>query len=789
MLRHFLKIAFRTIKRQKLFAAINITGLSAGLTTFILITLYIQHEYSYDRFHTNFDRIYRVEQVAHLADKDDYWTSTVYPLGEELVKSYPEIENAVVIRDVWGEYLSSSEKLTFYEEDGLYAQNSLFEIFSFQFLEGDSATALSEPFSMVLTRSMAEKYFPKGSAIGQIITARNRFTYKISGVIEDIPENSEFEYIDYISSISSIEPVDGLKLESWGNYSYNTYILLNPNSNPDLLESKIYDFLDEHKEDQATSVSLWLLPFSRVHLNPDPDNAGIITIIYMYAMVAIFALMIACINFINLTTAYSVSRFREIGIKKVVGSHRRNLIFQFLIESIVFALIATQVAFILSEFSLPYFNRIVFRNLDIQYFENWEFIVFIFSVTIVVGFLAGIYPAFYLSGFSPTKVLKGSMESGGRKNIFRKVLVTFQFVVSAMLILSTILIYRQLHYMQYKDMGFDKNNIIFLTIDAKRKEKSRSFTSIRNQLVDHPDILNATVSTTIPFHGSNGSNYNWEGGDPDDEVNVRRNHVDVHFIDTYNMQIVRGRNFSRQFATDSLEACIINEKAVEIFGWEDPIGKRINDNRFTVVGVVKDFHPFAPFNEIPPFVMFGHNEKVDQFNTYSIRYRDGANLTELMEYVTRVFKSNFPDTLFECKFLADNMGDTYTIYQGVINTFGFFSIVTILISAVGLFGLVAYITKSRTKEIGIRKVHGASFTQIFFILAKDFILIILMAVLIAWPLGTQIRSIDPAYYKVPIGYWEYGLTALMVMIISMITVSYHTWKAAHSNPVEALRYE
>lgn len=789
MLRHYLKIAFRTIRRQKLFAAINIVGLSAGLTTFILISLYIQYEYSFDNFHKNYENIYRVEQIAHLADKDDYWTSTLYPMGEELKASYPEIEASVVVRDVWGEYLSSNEKLTFYEQDGLYAQNSLFEIFDFDFIAGDPETALTEPFSMVLTESLAEKYFPGEDAIGKIITARNRFAYKITGIIKDIPENSQFEYVDYISSISSIEAVEGWTLENWGNYSFNTYILLNPNSNPIALESKITHFLDEYIKEQSTPITLWLLPFSKVHLEPDPDNKGLITIIYMYAAVAIFALLIACINFVNLTTAYSVSRAREIGIKKVVGSNRKSLITQFLVESILFAFIATLAAFILAELSLPYFNLIVDRNLDIQYIRNWQFIAFILSVTLLAGFLAGIYPAFYLSGFKPNHVLKGNMATKGRKNIFRRVLVTFQFVISAFLILATILVYRQLDYMQHKDMGFDKENILFLTIDAERKENQRSFSTIRNQLLQHPDIENAAISFNIPFHSNTGSNYNWEGNDPGEKINMRRNHIDEHFIDTYGMRIVRGRDFSNEFVTDSTEACIINEKAVEIFGWDNPIGKRINDNRFTVIGVVEDFHPFAPFLEIPPFILFAHNKKIDQFNAYSIRYRKGADLAEVKEHVTGVFTSFFPAELFECRHLTDSMGENYTVYRSVIDTFGFFSIVTIIISAVGLFGLVAYSTRSRTKEIGIRKVHGASFLQLFFILAKDFLLIVMIAVLIAWPLGTQIRSIDPAYYKVPLSYWEYGLTAFLVIAISLITVSFHTWKAANGNPVEALRYE
>ncbi len=789
MLRHYIKIAFRTIRRQKLFAAINIIGLSVGLTTFILIALYIQYEFSYDSYHSRFNDIYQVQQIAHLADKDDYWTSTLYPMGEALASDYPEIENAVVTRKIWGEYLSSSEKLTLYEENGLYAQPSLFEIFDFTFLAGDPFAVLNEPFSMVLTRSMAKKYFPDQPAIGQIITARNRFAYKVTGVIEDIPENSEFKAVDYISSIASIEPVEGWTLDNWGNYSFLTYIMLYPGSDPEALEDKIRDFLYPYIKDQSTRISLWLLPMAKVHLEEDPDNTGNITIIYLFASVAIFALVIACINFINLTTAYSVTRAREIGVKKVAGSHRSSLIMQFLTESILFAAMASFIAFILAEISLPWFNRIVFRSLDIAYLGNWPFLAVIMFITLLVGLLAGAYPAFYLSAFKPVAALQGKAGTGGRKNLFRRILVTFQFVISAMLILATILVYRQLDFMKNKDMGFDKEHILFLEVDAEFKEESRNFDLVRHSLIRHPDILNASISYNIPFHGSNGSNYNWEGGDPEQKINMRWNNVDAHYIDTYDMEIVQGRNFSNRFSTDTTIACLINEKAVNLFGWEDPIGKRINDNKFTVVGVVRDFHPFPPFNEIPPFILLPHQGQIDRHALYSIRYRDGADRKALKSYVNEVFHEFFPENIFEARNLLDDMGETYTIYQGVINSFGFFSVVTILISAVGLFGLVAYITRSRTKEIGIRKVHGAAFRQIFLILAREYMLIVMVAVLIAWPLGTLIRSIDPAYYKVPLAYWEYGLTALMVILISLFTVSIHTWRAAQGNPVDALRYE
>jgi putative ABC transport system permease protein len=493
MFKHYLRIALRTIRRQKLFSIINIAGLAVGLTTFILIALYIQYEYSFDTFHKNYKNIYRVEQIAHLADREDYWTSTVYPLGEAMQKTFPEIENSAVLRGVWGEYLASSEDLTFYEEDGLYAQNTIFEIFSFPFIAGDPENALDEPFSIVLTESAAEKYFPGENALGKIITAKNRFPFKVTGVIKDIPENSEFSEVNYISSISSIEPVEGWTLDNWGNYSFLTYLLVNPKSDNKQLENKIEYFLDEQKEDKSTSVTLWLLPLSKVHIDPDPDNKGFLAIIYMYSAVAIFALLIACINFVNLTTAYSSARAMEIGIKKVVGSDRLSLIFQFLTESVLFAVIATQLAFIIAEFSLPLFNRIVSRNLDIQYIENWEFILFILSISIISGLLAGIYPAFYLSRFKPVKVLKGSAGIAGRRNLFRKILVIFQFVISSMLILSTILLYRQFDFLKNKEMGFNKHNILYLTIDAGNKEGSRNFETIRTELLKNP------ISSMPPF--------------------------------------------------------------------------------------------------------------------------------------------------------------------------------------------------------------------------------------------------------------------------------------------------
>jgi len=790
MIRHFITIFFRNLHRQKIYAIFNISGLSIGLTTFILIASLVQYEYSFDTFHENLDRIYRVEEMAHMADGDQFWSQTCFSIADNFKNEFPEVEDAVVTRPVWGDYLSSSEELTFFEPDGLYASQALFHLFTFEWIEGDLGSALKEPNAIVLTDELAEKYFPDENPFGKMITIRNRFPFKVTGIVKKTPDNSTLQP-SYICSIRALETMDGTELEdNWNNYSYYTYLLLHEGSNEAAFESKISGYMLD--KDKNTRGTMMLRPFSIIHLRPS-NLGGMYLLVALYSMVAGLALCIAAINFINLITAYAETRGKEIGIKKAVGGKRSTLFFQFITESIALALISVFIAFLLSEIALPLFNRIVDRHLDIQYIQNIGFIAFIVGVAMTIGFLAGIYPALYMSAFQPVRFLGFSNSGKGGRSYLRKSLVVIQFVVATFLILTTIMIYRQFAYHEKKELGFTRDNILFSWITINEEEGEKDFQLIRERLLSEPFIKQASISSAIPFNGTSGTIVSWEGAFEGEQLNIRRSWIDYEYIDIFDLKILKGRNFSKDIVSDRINACIINETAAKSFGWDDPIGKKVQDidgREYEVIGMVNDHHLYTTILKIPPAMMLLHDGCTTGNQVYSFKISEGDNLSEKMGAIQSVFREFYPDLLIDLHLLKDNMDyESLKVYKGMANTIGFFSLITIGIGVVGLLGLVAYSTKRRTKEIGIRKIHGASPGQIFRLLAREFIILLVIANVIALPLGAINKYMDPAEIKVASSPWEYLLAAGIIVLVAMFTISYHTIVAAIQNPSKSLRYE
>ena len=681
MFRHLIKIAFRNFIRYKSFAFINIFGLSIGLTTFILIALFVQFELSWDKFNEKHDRIYRLQVTAHMANGDDYYSQIGYPVGGALASMYPEIEHSVVTQPVWGEYLSTSEELTFHEEDGQYVEPSFLDIFTVEFIEGGPENALSEPYSIILTESLRTKYFGGEPALGKFIKAKNRYELKVTGVIKDLPEGSSF-VMDYLSPIELIEingtfsPLE----EQWDNFSYYTYLLLTEHADAESFGKKISTFFkeSEHFKDIPTKYTAWLNPITSVHLLEDPNEKGLMIIVYLYGSVAIFALLIACINFMNMTTAYSVARAKEIGIKKVVGSSRFALSKQFLFESVFVALVSMHIALILAEFALPMFNTIVSRQLDLSYVGNWPFTLFILGVSVLTGVISGAYPALYLSRFQPSKALKSASSLSNTKSTLRKSLVTFQFTISSILIICTIGIYNQFSFMKNKELGFDKELVMYTYVGAEERKDSRKLDIIKTRIEQIPEIQTVSVSQNIPFHSNSGSSVSWEGALPDQTINTRYNFVGYDYLDTYGLEVVEGRNFSRDFPSDSTEACLINETAVKVFGWDEPLDKKINfwGKDYRVVGVVRDFHPYSVFQAIPPVFFRLHDENIDQGLQHSVKIASSVNVLEAREKITAIYKEIFPNTLFDFKYYGNEMDDTVAVvYNGIVKTFLFFSLV------------------------------------------------------------------------------------------------------------------
>ncbi len=790
MLYHYITIFFRNLKRQKLYATFNIIGLSIGLTTFILIALLVQYENNFDKFHNKLDRIYRIEEIAHMTDGDQLWSQTCYPIAENFKTEFPEIEDAVVTRPVWGDYLSSSEKLTFFEPDGLYASDALFNIFTFEFIEGNMASALIEPSSIVLTDELAKKYFPDGKAIGQMVTIRKQFPFKVTGIIRKLPDQSTLQP-SYICSIEGLNRIDKVGLEdNWNNYSYHTYVLLQEESQAINFQSKIADYMLD--KDENTKGTMQLRPFSIIHMRPS-NIGGMYLLVALYSMVAGLALFIAAINFINLITAYAETRGKEIGIKKVLGGRRATLFFQFIIETVTLSVISVFLAFLLSEISLPLFNRIVDRQLDIQYIQNIEFVLIIVGVALIIGFLAGIYPALYMSSFKPIRFLRITNTGTGGRSYLRKSLVVIQFVVATFLILTTIMIYRQFTFHEKKELGFTKENILFSWIKINQESGDIDFDLIREKLISETEIMHACISSSIPFNGTSGTIVNWEGAYEGEQLNVRRSYVHYDYIDVFNLNVVKGRNFSRQIISDQEQGCIINETAARHFGWADPIGKRITDiggQDYRVIGMVNDHHLYTTMLKIPPSILLLHNGSTIGNHVYSIKISEGKDFSQITDKVKSIYKEFYPDALFELHLLKDNMDyESLKVYKGMANTIGFFSIITIGIGVIGLLGLVAYTTKRKTKEIGIRKIHGATTGEIFNLLAKEFILLLIIANIIALPLGAVNKIMDPAEIKVESSPWEYLLAAGIILFIAFITISYHTVSASIQNPSKSLRYE
>jgi putative ABC transport system permease protein len=510
-------------------------------------------------------------------------------------------------------------------------------------------------------------------------------------------------------------------------------------------------------------------------------------------MVAGLALLIAAINFINLVTAYAETRGKEIGLKKVVGGSRIALFFQFVIESVTLSLISVFLAILLSEITLPYFNRIIDRQLNIGYFQNLEFILFVIGVAVIIGLLSGIYPAIYLSSFRPIRFLRSSNSGTGGRSYLRKTLVVFQFVVAIFMILTTIMIYRQFNYHDNKKLGFNKKDILFSWIKINEDLADTDFDALRAKLISEPEIQNVCISSNIPFNGSSGTIVHWEGAYEGEQLNVRRNWVNYDYLDLFGLRIVEGRNFSRDIISDLKYSCIINETAVKSFGWDDPLGKKINDingSEYTVIGVVNDHHLYTTILKIPPSVMLLHEGRTIGNHVYSFKISGNKDMTGVKEKIAQIFKTHYPEVLFDLNLLEDNLDyESLRVYKGMANTIGFFSIITIGIGIVGLLGLVAYTTKMKVKEIGIRKIHGASSKQIFGLLAREFIILLVIANIIALPLGAVNKVMDPAQIKVESTVWEYLLAAGIILVIAFFTISYHTILAAIRNPVESLRYE
>ena len=801
MLTNYLKTAIRNLWKRKSFSLINIVGLAIGMAVSFLILLYVWNEVTYDRFHENYENICRIATKLDAQGRHIEIASVPAPLGPVLVDQFPEVIRAARLRGFGTGIVAYEDKL--FEEDRIFhADPDLFSVFTISIVRGNPDSWLQAPFQMVITQEMAEKYFGDADPMGKTLKVDNRYTYTVTGVVKKMPENSHFKF-SMIGSLSTLEKIRG-DLNLWMGFNYRTYILLEDNPSIEGITKKINDLLMANIPEQfkqlGAEVELFLQPIRSIHLHSHlegemepPGNPAFIRIL---TTIALFILLIACINFMNLSTAQSSRRAREVGMRKVLGAHRGKLIGQFLGESLLLSFISLVIAIVLIYALLPVFNHLVSKDLVFNPAQNGIILLGLIGITLLAGLLAGTYPAFFLSAFVPLEVLKSRFKAGKGHRFFRNGLVTLQYIISITLIVSTFVIFYQLHHIKNRDLGFDKEQVAVISLRGQVYRKHDVF---KNEILRLPGVLSAACSSTVPSRGLSETMFSFEGIDQKKQV-FPIMEIDPDYLETMNMQLAAGRGFSTEHPGDS-KAMILNETLIKQLGWDEPLGKTVSmmdladaDNPgkgfievpYTVIGVVRDFH-FESLHE----KIRGHLMKISgQVNRISVRLRPGT-IAGTLQSIENIWRELEPAHPFSYVFLDDSFDRLYRSEQRMGQIFISFTLMAIFISCLGLFGLASFTTDQRTKEIGIRKVLGASMSNVVLLLSKDFTKWVILANVVAWPVAYLVmaRWLQNFAYRISLGIWMFILSGALALIIAVFTVSTKALKAAAADPVDSLRYE
>ncbi len=803
------KIAYRSLLKNRFFTALNIIGLSAGLTCFLLITLYVTNELSYDRHNEHADRIYRINTDIVMGGTELKLAVASDPMGQLLKEEIPEVENFTRL------YASSGSKMikkgnTFLNEPMVvHADSTYFQVFTAKSVAGDLHHALDEPNSVVLSRSMAEKYFGTTDVLGKSLETNDNGStvYKITGVMEDLPKQAHYRP-QFLFSMENAPYQFGQIL----SHNFQTYLLLNKNASQADVEAKIPQYILKHVlpaaqqelqvnsleefEQAGNKLQYHLIPLTDIHLRSDrfPELAvnGNIQYIYIFSAVAVFILLIACINFMNLATARSANRSREVGIRKVLGSGKSALIRQFLTESTLLAYIAAVIAVLFTILLLPLFNLLSGKEIDVTELFHPGFITLFLILPLIVGLLAGTYPAFFLSSFQPLQVLKSKFSTGNSKGGLRSTLVVAQFVTSIILIVGTIIIYRQLNYIQNRDIGFQKDQLLILNNTYALNTQKDGF---RNEIMKLPGVIGSTASGYLPVSESsrNDRTFSTEAVmTPNSGLNMQIWGIDENYIPLLEMEMKSGRNFSKEFSTDS-SGIIINETAAALMGNENPVGKKLYAGNnggetipYTIVGVVKNFHYESMKQQIGPVAFW--LEPAD----YSLAFKISTKqIKPLLSQIESIWNRMAPGIPFEYSFLDESFSRMYASEQRVGQLALSFSILTILIACLGLFGLAAFMAEQRTKEIGVRKVLGASVQNIVELLTRDFLKLVAIASLIAFPIAwySMNKWLENFAFKTSVSWWVFLVAGCIAALIALITVGGQAIKSAITNPIKSLRSE
>jgi putative ABC transport system permease protein len=790
MFKNYLVTAFRNLWKNKVFSVINIMGLALGLACSLLIMLWVNDEYNIDAFHKNGSRLYSVFERQYRDGQVDAFHGTPGVLADELKRVMPEVQYAT--NYVWNELSTFEANGKIIKEDGNYAGPDFFKMFTYPLLEGTASTTLQSPLDVAISKKMAEEFFGSpAKAIGKTIRYQNTKDLKVTAVFENVPHNSTAQF-DYILSWQQF--LEGNSwAKDWINNGPPCYIMLREGTDAKAFEKKITRFLDNYNKEQTphSYIRLGIERYSDVYLYSGFDkngnvSGGRIEYVQLFSIVAIFILLIASINFMNLTTARSVKRAKEIGIRKVVGAVRFALIRQFIGEALMIVTIAVIVSLLLILLILPQFNQLTGKEIHIP-INDLDFWLSIAALLLVTGFFSGSYPALYLSSFKPVRVLKGTMKFSSSAVWFRKGLVVFQFVLSIILIIGTMVVKKQMNYIQTINLGYDRENLLYIPLEGDLLPKYELF---KNELLRMPGIKDVSRITDIPTQIENGTGgVQWPGKDPNSDIEFTQSAVGYDFTKTMHLQLAQGRDFSKDFATDSV-GYLINESALKVIGYKDPVGKPLTfwQKPGTIIGVLKDFHFNSLHTPIHPLVL-RLGEDIDWGNGL-VKTVPGKTKEALvsLEKVCKALNPKFP---FTYKFSDDEYAKLYKSEQVVNELANYFAFLGIFISCLGLLGLVIFTAEQRTKEFGIRKVLGASPAILFTLLSKEFLLLVLLAMVIASPIAWIAMHdwLQDYAYKIDISWWMFVIAGVAAILIALITVSFQAFKVAIVNPVKSLRTE
>lgn len=812
MIKNYLKIAVRNLKKNKGYSLINIFGLTIGIACCVMILLYIRNELSYDKFYKNSDSIYRVYIKSSINGQESCNCKTAAPLGNTLVHDFPEVITYTRIGFFGNHVLKYKDKV--FRERRLYtADSNFFNVFSLPLISGNPNKVLSRPNSIVMTESEAKKYFGDENPVGKILIADYQTSYMVTGVMKDFPVNSSFR-CDFLLSMSTYTVT---KNDDWLNMSYITYIVLKNGTDPAVFQKKLKKIVYAHVGPQAESVlgisfseflnkgntwNFYLQPLTSIYLYSQNEygidtnsefaqqSTSDIDYVYIFSAVAVFILLLAIINFINLTTAKSETRSKEVGIKKTLGSNKTKLIGQFLTESILVSLFSVLISITLIEITLPYFNQITGKNFNLELLNNVYTVPGLILFAVIIGIISGSYPAFYLSSFKPIHLFKSGFEKRIKKSTLRSGLVVVQFTISIALIVGTFIIRDQLQYIQHKDLGFNKEQLYAIKNFGIPENKLQV---IEHELLKNPDVISLTNSSIMFFHGVPGNGYSYNNRQVSNIISSQYLDVDYNFLKTFKISLLKGRFFSKEFGADTT-SLVINEAMKNQCGAEDPIGKELiqmgNQTRaYRIIGVIKNFNYQSLHEQIKPLVLF--LSPVNQAASILTIRVSSANIKNTITFINNTWKKFTGGEEIYASFMDQDLANLYKSEERAGKVAALFSGLAIFIACLGLFGLASFITEQRKKEISIRKVLGASVFELLNMLLKEFTKWIIIANVIAWPAAYFIMHnwLENFAYRTNINFGIFILSGIMTLIIALATVSTHAIRAARANPVKSLKYE